>query len=778
MQRGYQYVRGSRLMRWISISAILFSILFFSIALPFSRAATEQYVHEESLASFLGLFNGLSTAAAFLASLFLANRLFARFGIMACILVLPMIYLIGFGTLVFVSTFIIIVAFRFIQMLWLSGIADPAWQTMLNVIPPERRDQVRAFIGGVPEQAGTFIAGTILIIGEQTLAPQQLYIIGLFTAALCTYVIHQARRGYNDALLDALRAGRANLFFTEEQPFGGFLKDASAIKAALDGLRDPDPTIRRISAEIIGHLSLTEATELLLDGLHDSDSLVRASCLRALAGSRATSALPEVIASLRDPEPDVRFAAVSALSALNGNPSNVVNHLAPMLDDPDSRVSTRAAVSILQLPSPKRREGGGEVEKAKIFLRRTSVLGDISAREHALTALGDWKDVEAFDFLVNELGDPGLPVVIRRVILMSIFRIDDQKALPYLIDALGEADSSLRETVASLLGQIGRSALDPVIFALQDPVREEGALVALQKLPLPPSKPIEDFARAAVTRAVEYDALMRGIKSTVQNEAMNLLAESLHHKSHKYGIHSLQAIGLLGNRDTMNLAIENFQSPSTTQNANVIEALDSIGAKWRAIIQPLMRLWENESSPGAKVDWKRLLADSDEWIRDCTLFAAHKLGEMKMDNIATLSLMERILFFKRVPLFANLSPTDLKQVAAIAQEELFSDGDTIVHEGEVGDVMFIIVSGEIRVIAVKGDQEVELARRKPGQFVGEMALITREPRIATLTAVGDVRTLCIDQKSFEALLHDRPDVSMAVIQVLSQRLKEISRSYS
>jgi hypothetical protein len=350
MQRGYQYVRGSRLMRWISISAILFSILFFSIALPFSRAATEQFINEESLASFLGLFNGLSTAAAFLASLFLTNRLFARFGIMACILVLPIIYLIGFGTLVFVSTFIIIVAFRFIQMLWLSGIADPAWQTMLNVIPPERRDQVRAFIGGVPEQAGTFIAGMILIIGEQTLAPQQLFIIGLFTAVLCTYVIHQARRGYNDALLDALRAGRANLFFTEEQPFGGFLKDASAIKAALDGLRDPDPTIRRISAEIIGHLSLTEATELLLDGLHDSDSPVRASCLRALAGSRATSALPEVIASLRDPEPDVRFAAVSALSALNGNPSNVGNHLAPMLDDPDSRVSTRAAVSILRLP--------------------------------------------------------------------------------------------------------------------------------------------------------------------------------------------------------------------------------------------------------------------------------------------------------------------------------------------------------------------------------------------------------------------------------------------
>ncbi|HET9909469.1 MAG TPA: MFS transporter, partial [Anaerolineales bacterium] len=140
MQRGYQFVRGSKLMTWIAISTTFFSILYFSISLPFSRAATEQYINEDSLASFLGLFNGLSTAAAFLASLLLANRLFARVGIMACILALPIIYLIGFGALAIVPVFIVIVSFRFVQMLWLSGIADPAWQTMFNVVPPEKRD--------------------------------------------------------------------------------------------------------------------------------------------------------------------------------------------------------------------------------------------------------------------------------------------------------------------------------------------------------------------------------------------------------------------------------------------------------------------------------------------------------------------------------------------------------------------------------------------------------------------------------------------------------------
>jgi CRP-like cAMP-binding protein len=147
-----------------------------------------------------------------------------------------------------------------------------------------------------------------------------------------------------------------------------------------------------------------------------------------------------------------------------------------------------------------------------------------------------------------------------------------------------------------------------------------------------------------------------------------------------------------------------------------------------------------------------------------------------MENIATLSLMERILFFKRVSLFANLSPADLKQVAAIAQEETFSDGDIIVREGETGDVMFTIVSGEVSVISARDEKEI--ARRKAGEYVGEMALISREPRIATLVAVGNVRTLCLDQKSFESLLRDRPDASLSVIRVLNERLKEASRTLS
>ena len=66
-------------------------------------------------------------------------------------------------------------------------------------------------------------------------------------------------------------------------------------------------------------------------------------------------------------------------------------------------------------------------------------------------------------------------------------------------------------------------------------------------------------------------------------------------------------------------------------------------------------------------------------------------------------------------------------------------------------------------------------QRKSGDYVREMVIISQEPRRASLITVGHVCTLRIDQKSFEAILRERPETSLAVMRVLCQRLKEASR---
>lgn len=142
--------------------------------------------------------------------------------------------------------------------------------------------------------------------------------------------------------------------------------------------------------------------------------------------------------------------------------------------------------------------------------------------------------------------------------------------------------------------------------------------------------------------------------------------------------------------------------------------------------------------------------------------------------LATLSDIERVLFLRKVSIFAELSPHDLEHVAAIAEERAFVDDETIAGQGEPGDELHIVVEGEVRVMRADppSGPEVELAKRAPGDVVGEMALITQEPRMASLVASGDVRTLCVGRKEFEGVLRERPDTAIAVIRVLSSRLVE------
>ncbi len=133
----------------------MFSLLFFSLYLPFSRAATEQYPDPDQLAGFFGVFFGVATGVAFLLSLFVTNRLLARFGVPTVLLVLPLLYLVAFGVLTVDTTFVLLAVFRFGQVAWLSGGASSSWEAVINTVPADRRDQTRAFLYGGPTQVGT-----------------------------------------------------------------------------------------------------------------------------------------------------------------------------------------------------------------------------------------------------------------------------------------------------------------------------------------------------------------------------------------------------------------------------------------------------------------------------------------------------------------------------------------------------------------------------------------------------------------------------------------------
>jgi len=800
MQKGYQYVRRSELMRLISVSAILFSLLFFSIALPFSKAATIQFADEEALASFLGTFNALSTGGAFLASLFLANRLFARFGIMPMLLLFPFIYLLGFGTLAIYEIFAVIVVFRFIKLFWMHGVAVSAWQAMFNTVPAERRDQVRAFISGVPSQAGTFIAGAILLIGEQAFSPQQLYLIGLGAAVAACLVIWRAGRAYKHSLVDALRAGRPTLFTDEEEPFGGFQQDAMTVNVALEGMSHDDPLVRRTSAEILGNLDEPRAQDTLVEALNDPDNEVKVASLQSLARAGAASAMLEVASHLDDPNTDVRAQAVETLSTLTKYPGGLRAYLGPMLKDEDGFVRSRAAVGLLRL---------GPHNKARDLLRSMAVLGEQDDRIHAIRAMAEWGDLEAFTLIENELNDRHAPSPVRRAAAIALGSCDSA-ATATLLNTLSDSDLAVREGAVQGLAHLGPQTMDGVLTKLADPKSEDGALQVLELLPSHQATDrLREYTQERISSALRYNDLWRSVDAHAQDARLQLLADSLRDRARHDSLNALMALSLLNDRETISVAMDNLKGRDSNQRANALETLETI--RDASLIRPLLEIWEPVETSQSNGHLDGILVEliepeENDWLRACATFAftldsyananeklsqlaqrdadpfvrevaAHnlKIGE-PMDTITTLPIMERILLLRRVPLLADLSPNDLKRVGAIATEHHFLDGEVIFEQDEPGDEMYVVVSGEVRVLVRNGEQgEKEAARRKAGETVGEMSVISGSVRSATLTAAGDVHLLCLDQKSFEGLLRERPEVSLAVMRMLCDRLRQATQ---
>jgi CRP-like cAMP-binding protein len=122
---------------------------------------------------------------------------------------------------------------------------------------------------------------------------------------------------------------------------------------------------------------------------------------------------------------------------------------------------------------------------------------------------------------------------------------------------------------------------------------------------------------------------------------------------------------------------------------------------------------------------------------------------------------------RRVRLFAGLNQRQLRQLARLAKEREYAPGVTVVAEGTMSGISFFIVAEGEGAVSVEGE---EVARVGPGDYFGEMALITEEARTATVTAVTRLRCHAIAFWAFRRFAKENPDVSWKLLQHLAALL--------
>jgi len=130
------------------------------------------------------------------------------------------------------------------------------------------------------------------------------------------------------------------------------------------------------------------------------------------------------------------------------------------------------------------------------------------------------------------------------------------------------------------------------------------------------------------------------------------------------------------------------------------------------------------------------------------------------------------------PLVELLVSADRDQLSPSFTEHSYTRGEVIFHEGDEGDAMYLVWSGQVVIVKGNLQSPTILAYRGAGEIFGEMALLEHQPRSASIVALEDTRLLGLNRANFEQLQRTIPSVSRSIMEVLSARLRRMSEARS
>ena len=753
LRAGLELTRTTSLLRLMSWAAGAFSVLFFLIAYPFSAIVADSFQSEAEVAGFLGLFSAAATALTFVASLVLTNRLFARIGVVASLLIVPIVYLLGFGLWLISFGLLAASMVRAVHWVAVNAIGGTAWSSLLNVIPGRRRSQVMAFISGVPTQLGTMASGGLLILAN-TLSPRASNAIGLSVALVTVILVVRMRPAYQSALVAAVKQGMVNIFASPLPSAHRPTLDAEGLAALAVALGDSHPAARIGAIRTLSRLQGESARAQLSPRLADPDPAVRAVALECVAS------VEDARAMLSDPSSRVRR---SALAVLDQHGEGLGVEAATVLADTDPVVRSTAAVMV-------------ESERGRTVIDGMLSSNDPSQVTAALLALAREPSISAIPpehFATHR--DRHVRAAAAKAMAG---RVEDIGRLREMLD---DSSIGVRKAAATSLTSTSVETLIDVL-ATGSVRASEAALVAMTDAGLGTER-LEGWLAGEVDRARFLRRHHLFLAAASPSVVLVYLRRLLLMRQHR-----LERWALLAFRDPrladMPWIRRGVWSQDPDTRAYSLEALDLFHGNHA--VRALVALLEDVPAPDVPdpaSSLQELANDYDEWIR---ALARRCLAETiegsdqgfsgpgvvsrwtaDMHDNHALSPIDRVLALQRVAMFSEVDPEDLEKVAQVSVERLYESNEIIYHEGDVGDEVLVIVNGEVEI---RRGREI-IRSYGAGEHVGELALLRRAPRSADVVAGADgVQGLALGASELQSILEERPEIAMAMLSTLAERL--------
>lgn len=570
-----------------------------------------------------------------------------------------------------------------------------------------------------------------------------------------------------------------------------------------------DPEVRAEAASYLAEHGASRHADRLRILMDDIAESTRAAGIAAYCRLTGADAVPVVAPRLQDPSLSTRGAAIVAL-VRHGGLSGLLHAGRPLQD-------------LLVSPHAEERKQGaeilGELAVPGFFHPIQDLLGDPvpSVRAAALRAAQSVAAPELVPALLKALDDPSSRGAAVRALIASTAQ--DPSRLAGLA-----RDPSLvvaaRVTLVRALGNSGASAPSLLTDLAADPeervraaayasmldLREKGYALAIE-----PER-LREQLRTEVRAAFERRMTLADLdKDTVHPLLLDALAAGVRRDHDRV----LALVALLYPRVVLEPLRRAMSQADARLRANAIELIENVAQAEKDVLVPYLGgsaaerqeaarlLGVTNQDPAAHVE--KLLGSPDSWIRLCALASAggssharlrsrieaelsspdplfretarHALGTpaagagqaREGESRMPLAPLEKVLFLKQVSLFREIPAEDVAALLPIAEEVSFQAGDVVIREGDKGDALYLIVEGSIGISAGGVATGKRLGSR---DVIGELSILTGDPRSVTCTAESEVLALRIDREPFWQLMRERPEVPVGLVKILTGYIKK------
>jgi HEAT repeat protein len=730
------------------------------------------------------------------------------------------------------AVFWLVIANQGIYKVLKHPIDNPSFKVLYQPLKPAQRLAAQIAVETIVTPMTTGLAGLVMLLFTVVIPYQPARFAFVMLAAFGAWVAVALRAGraYPAALAEALK-GRIvdETFDFDDERSRAVLEQTlqsehpAEVLFALDLLErlehnrlgavlvellaHPAPEVRESALARLERLQLAGALPAVRARVAAEASIpVRAAALRCLCALGGPAVEQEVAVHLDDAEPQMRRAALIGLLRQEERPgesfaSGYLRQLAGS-HRPEKRVVAAQVVA--------------EVGRSGLAVVLRTLLGDPvpSVRRAALTAAGKVGDAALWPLVASRLADPAFAGPAGRALVAG-----GEGALPAIEAAWEGATPQVRARAARVLGRIGGPrALGRLRHALgaADPRLRGEALAALRAGGWRPAdeerEALEYRVRAEVRDAVWALATLRDLGPAAEWATLH---QALDREFTAARGRVLQLLALLHDPTAMERARDHLNDPAKDKRAYALEILDvTLERELKQLVLPLceeltpeqrcQRLEDTLPQPpvAAEVRLREALARPSlaPWTRACALQAA---GNLRMAGVAdavaaavaaeepllretaawaqsrlwpqpetegrkTMLTIEKVITLKAVPMFARTSEELLADIAAILEEVEYKAGQVVFEKGQVGDSLYIVIEGRVRVY----DEDHTITELGENEIFGELALLDPEPRVASIAAVEDTRLFRLDREAFSELMAGDIEIVRGVLAVLCERLRK------